>query len=211
MTSPNDLAIELGVADSAIRRWLRNTYPRPAGRSGSNWSLSEEQVAAARQRFSPGSVAPDRVSAPHLSRSRARGDSDESYVIDLCDEVMCERALRQHTFSWLRGDPSAKGATRPLPVDAFYEQAGLVVEYLERQHDQPVDHFDKPDVLTVSGVHRGEQRRIYDARRKSEIPRQGLRLINVHATELDANATGRLRRSRESDLQVLRRLLQANS
>jgi hypothetical protein len=32
------------------------------------------------------------------------------------------------------------------------------VEVYEQQHDQPVAHFDKPDKLTISGVHRCEQR-----------------------------------------------------
>jgi hypothetical protein len=41
----------------------------------------------------------------------------------------------------------------------------VVVEYRELQHDHPVAHFDKPDRLTVSGVHRGVERAHYDARR----------------------------------------------
>jgi hypothetical protein len=34
-----------------------------------------------------------------------RESSDEYYVLDLCDEALGERALRQHRFDWLRGDP----------------------------------------------------------------------------------------------------------
>jgi len=34
----------------------------------------------------------------------------------------------------------------------------VFVEYRELQHDHFVTHFDKPDRLTVSGVHRGVQR-----------------------------------------------------
>jgi hypothetical protein len=33
-----------------------------------------------------------------------------------------------------------------------------VVEYREPQHDRRVAHFDKPERVTVSGVHRGIQR-----------------------------------------------------
>ena len=49
-------------------------------------------------------------------------DRDEDYVIDLCDEVLKEKALRQHCFDFLRGD-SRKGGKpgRKLPVDAYYE------------------------------------------------------------------------------------------
>jgi hypothetical protein len=82
-----------------------------------------------------------------------------------------ERALREHAFPWLRGDPyPANPIGRRLPVDAFYPRCKLVIEYRERQHDVPVPFFDKPHELTVSGVDRAKQRRIYDRRRDTEIP-----------------------------------------
>jgi hypothetical protein len=115
--------------------------------------------------------ASSRVLAAH----RARADSDEAYVLDLCDAILGEPASRQHRFDWLVGDPGRNGRSRALPVDAYYAARQLVVEYRERQHDGPVAHFDKSDVLTVSGVHRGIQRRIYDERRAVEIPAHGLR------------------------------------
>lgn len=66
-----------------------------------------------------------------------------------------------------------------LPVDGFWPDANLVVEYRERQHDQPVAHFDKPDRLTVSGVHRGAQRALHDAHRDEQIPAHGIRLVII--------------------------------
>jgi len=50
----------------------------------------------------------------------------------------------------------------PLPFDAVWETRKLIVEVDEDQHDEPTPILDKPDVITVSGVHRGQQRRIYD-------------------------------------------------
>jgi hypothetical protein len=40
---------------------------------------------------------------------------DEAYIIDLCDRVLGRKAVRQHPFDFLRGDPG-----RPLRVDAYY-------------------------------------------------------------------------------------------
>ena len=81
-------------------------------------------------------------------------------MVDLCDAILREPASRQHRFDWLRlGDPGRDGRRRTLPVDAYYTGHRLVIEYRERQHEEPVAHFDKPDMLTVSGVHRGIQRR----------------------------------------------------
>ncbi|MFD0306978.1 hypothetical protein [Streptomyces sp. NPDC127119] len=137
----------------------------------------------------------------------AREGSDEAYVVGLCDLILGESALTQHKFAWLLGDPGTSGRRVRLPVDAYWPGHGLVVEYRELQHDQPVPHFDKPDLLTVSGVHRGEQRALYDARRDVEIPAHGLRLVVVRPADLDADSRGRLRRSEKADLAALKKLL----
>ncbi|RQW99846.1 hypothetical protein [Micromonospora inaquosa] len=137
----------------------------------------------------------------------SRDDSDEAYVIGLCNRVLGEQAAAQHRFDWLLGDPSTNGRRTMLPVDGYWPTHRLVVEYRELQHDQPVAHFDKPDRLTVSGVHRGEQRALYDARRDTEIPAHGLRLIVIRPGDLNSDSRGRLHRSVESDLDVIRKLV----
>ena len=87
----------------------------------------------------------------------SRSESDESYVLDLADEILCLKASRQHRFEWLRGDISPKRGTRScLPVDGYYSSLNLVVEFAERQHSAGVKLFDQR--ATVSGVSRGEQR-----------------------------------------------------
>ena len=134
-------------------------------------------------------------------------DSDEAYVVALCDKVLGFEASRQHRFDWLLGDPGSSGRKVRLPVDAYWPEFGLVVEYRERQHDKPVAHFDKPDRLTVSGVHRGEQRRLYDQRREQLIPMHGLRLVVVRPDDLSADSRGRLRRLPDHDLLMLQSLL----
>ncbi|MFD8508959.1 hypothetical protein ACFV2L_40515 [Streptomyces sp. NPDC059687] len=140
-----------------------------------------------------------------------RDGSDEAYVVGLCNEVLGETALTQHRFDWLLGDAGSGGRRIKLPVDAYWAGHQLVVEYREVQHDQPVPHFDKPDRLTVSGVHRGEQRALYDARRESEIPAHGLRLVVIRPADLDADSRGRLRRNREADIAALRKILARDS
>ncbi|MFD5738591.1 hypothetical protein ACFXJM_05910 [Streptomyces massasporeus] len=63
----------------------------------------------------------------------------------------------------------------------------------------------------MSGVHRGEQRALYDARRDTEIPAHGLRLVVVRPADLDADGRGRLRRNEEADLAALRKVLARDS
>lgn len=153
----------------------------------------------------PGSSA---RSLPTLSSGRGR---DESYVVDLCDELLKRKALRQHRFDWLLGDPGSTGARAKLPVDAYYPDLGLVVEYRERQHDEPTPFFDKVHRLTVSGVHRGVQRRLYDERRERKLPAHGLRLVVIKPADLHADRQGRLLRDRAHDVAQVRRLLGAAS
>jgi hypothetical protein len=136
-----------------------------------------------------------------------RDASDEAYVLDLCDRVLGISGLRQHRFDWLLGDPGKSGRRMRLPVDAYWPDARLVVEYRELQHERPTPHFDKPDRMTISGVHRGIQRALYDARRDEQIPANGLRLVIIRPSDLDATPRGRLRRSSTSDLDAIKGLL----
>ena len=206
---PAELAAQLGVDPKSLRAWLRRTYPRSAVDHSTHWFLDEAQVAAARARFSGAGAGQREPASSAKSMAPGRRHRDEHYVIDPCDEVLGEAGRRQHRFDWLLGDPGTAGGRVQLPVDAYYPGRGLVVEYRERQHDEPVEHFDTPDRMTVSGVHRGEQRRIYDERRAEMIPAHGLRLVIVRPADLASDARGRLLRDRSGDIERLRPLLEA--
>jgi hypothetical protein len=52
-----------------------------------------------------------------------RENSDEVYVLALCDSVLDEIGLRQHEFDWLRGDASETGRQVRLPVDGYWPKA----------------------------------------------------------------------------------------
>jgi len=76
-----------------------------------------------------------------------RKDSDESHVLDLCDAVLGRIALRQHRFAFLTG---YRG--HPPPVDAYYPDHRLVVEYRERQHSEGVERVPKRLIQCASRV-----------------------------------------------------------
>lgn len=128
----------------------------------------------------------------------SRANSDESYVIDLCDEVLGLKASRQHRFDFLCGDTGTK-----LPVDAYYPDLKLVIEYYERQHAEPVKLFDNKQ--TVSGVSRGEQRKIYDERRKEVLPQHGIDLVIISYS--DFGTSKRLTRNETDNISVIREKL----
>lgn len=132
---------------------------------------------------------------------------DEAYIISMCDRVLNQVALRQHRFDFLLGDVNANGRAVKLPVDAYYPELKLVIEYSERQHTESVSFFDKEHRITVSGVHRGEQRRIYDERRRQEIPKHGLTLIEFSFSDFEYNNQKRIIRNETIDVEVLRKKL----
>ncbi|ORW22495.1 hypothetical protein AWC18_06795 [Mycolicibacter nonchromogenicus] len=134
-----------------------------------------------------------------------RADSDEHYTLDLCDEVLGVPGIRQARFDWLRGDPTPRlprGMT--LPVDGYWPDLGLVVEFQEEQHTQPSPFFDRRH--TVSGMGRGEQRRRYDDRKRTLIPQHGLRLVVIEKAAFVLKSR-KIDRDRARDLQVVRRHL----
>jgi len=145
---------------------------------------------------SPKEFAPSPTPRVDSRTKSNRGKSDEEYVLDLCDEVLGVKAKRQHRFSFLVGDSGSR-----LPVDAYYEQPKLVVEYRERQHSEPVNFFDKRE--TVSGVNRGTQRKIYDQRRREVLPREGIALVELSYAQFEHDSKKRIVRNRDKDLKVV--------
>jgi hypothetical protein len=168
--------------------------------------MPEGQVQLVGHHFEPSDEQTQPDHPPSLSRvsKSAREYSDESYIIDLCDEVLNRRASRQQTFDFLRGDARPGRAGYPLPVDAYYSDLNLVIEYHERQHTEPVHHFDKPDVLTVSGVHRGEQRRLYDQKRRDILTAHSIKLVELSFTDFARSGARQLKRDKNADVDVLR-------
>lgn len=150
---------------------------------------------------------PKKVPAKKSSTKEETKTKDEDYVLDLCDEVLNRVASRQHRFDFLLGDVNAKGFAAKLPVDAYYEDLKLVIEYREQQHTEAVSFFDKPDRITVSGVHRGGQRKIYDERRRVLIPQNGLALVEISYTDFSYNSRKRIVRNYSHDVDVVRRML----
>lgn len=132
---------------------------------------------------------------PSKSSSK-RKDSDEAYVIDLCDEVLKLKGSRQHKFDFLKGDAGTR-----LPVDVFYPSLNLVIEYRERQHSEPVKLFDRRQ--TVSGVSRGEQRKIYDQRRRDVLPKHGIKLIEISYDDFEYDSRKKIVRKQFKDKLVI--------
>lgn len=136
-----------------------------------------------------------------IAPSSSRAESDEYYVISLCDELLNAKASQQHRFDFLKGDSGVK-----LPVDAYYEHLNLVIEYYESQHTESISLFNKK--ATVSGVCRDEQRKIYDERRLTELPKHGIKVVVIDYTRF--GLTKKIKRDHDKDLQIVKQILVDN-
>ena len=216
-TRPDEIGRRVDRSGKTVRAWLRERWPEQAPGQGGHWYLSHHQVQETIAHFGntpgPDSSSQGRTASEgtgtvrHTSRRR-RENSDEAYVIALVADLVGEEAVNGHRFDWLRGD-----AGTTLPVDAYFPEHDMVLEYRERQHlAERADTFGLWDrKSTVSGVSRRVQRARYDKLREDLIPQHGILLLVVNADDLAHGPRGRLLRTLEADRATLRRLLKEAS
>jgi hypothetical protein len=92
------------------------------------------------------------------------------------------------------------GRARKLPVDGYWPTLGLVVEFQEKQHSEAVPLFDRR--ATVSGVPRGEQRRLYDRRKAGSC--RSRPSGSSSSTSRSSRRPDKIVRDHERDIAVLR-------
>lgn len=136
---------------------------------------------------------------------------DQRYVTELLAELLAELLgvpEIEKRYDWARGDPGTRAKGTMLPFDAVWERRRLIVEIDERQHGEAVAFFDKPDRMTVSGVDRGAQRRLYDERKVRLAREQGYAVVRIPTSTLGQRGR-HLAYDRDSDKRVLRERLSA--
>jgi hypothetical protein len=160
-----------------------------------NWYFSPNNGQAIEYQVKETIKLPKVLKTP---KAKIPKDQDENYVLNLCDTILKQQGLRHYHFDFLKGDSGTK-----LPVDIYYPSLSLVIEYRETQHTNAVKHFDKPDVMTVSGVHRGEQRKIYDQRRRDVLPNQGITLVEIGYSDFEFDSSKKILRNSERDKLII--------
>lgn len=185
------------ITDFQIHGRAKN-YPQIFNRTGATVSLAGNSISKSTK------LKTESKSNIKISKSTTK---DEQYVLQICVKVLKQVSSRQHKFDFLLGDKNLNGFAVKLPVDAYYDKLKLVIEYRERQHTESVSFFDKTDRITVSGVHRGEQRKIYDERRRKLIPKNGLTLVEISYTHFSHDRKMRIIRNEKLDTEIIKKLL----
>lgn len=127
-------------------------------------------------------------------------NSDEYYLVSLCDELLGERASRKHTFDTLVGNLHKRGKGRTkLPLDAYYKDLKLVLEFYEK----PKDEASLDEVAKA----RMEQIVYYNDLKKKAILKKELALIIIKYDSFNCDEDGRLIRDKKKDVALLKSML----
>ncbi|BDC99559.1 hypothetical protein [Persicobacter psychrovividus] len=129
--------------------------------------------------------------------------TDGFYLVNIANELLGKEASSQHKFSFLLGDYHKDGKSRTaLPIDAYYEELNMAIEFIEKQ---PIEF--KSTRMTVSGVTRGEQRAMYDQRKRTTLAKEGIAIIDVPYADFRCDEKGKLVRDLEADTKLMREFL----
>tara|TARA_B110001454_G_C12638055_1_gene399968 strand:+ start:331 stop:1041 length:711 start_codon:yes stop_codon:yes gene_type:complete len=142
--------------------------------------------------------SPKEIISPITKKEKGKlniENSDEFYLVNLCDELLKEKASRKHTFDTLVGRLHKKGKGRSkLPLDAYYENLKLAIEFFEKKE-------------TNESVEREAQRKFYDQRKKEVLQKKEIKLIDVNYALFECNEHDKLIRDKAKDIKVLQDLL----
>lgn len=127
-------------------------------------------------------------------------NSDEFYLVNLCDELLGQEGSRKHMFDTLVGKLHKRGKGRTkLPLDAYYEDLKLVIEFSRKDVD--FDALDKKEQARMIQV------KHYDKLKKKAILKKDLRLMEINYASFECNETNKLIRNTEDDKVILKGLL----
>lgn len=133
-------------------------------------------------------------------------NSDENYILELCDELLGVKSTRQHTFGFLKGDLHQNGSSRTkLPLDAYFHKLKLVLDFVDRPYSE--EKAEEMERLTVSGVTRAEQRKIYRERKRTELKTKNLLLIELDTAAFELDEDQKIVRNDEANSKILSDIL----
>tara|TARA_R110002051_G_scaffold88673_2_gene156193 strand:+ start:1651 stop:2394 length:744 start_codon:yes stop_codon:yes gene_type:complete len=127
-------------------------------------------------------------------------NSDEYYLVNLCDELLEQKASRKHTFDTLVGNLHKKGKGRTkLPLDAYYKDLKLVIEFFEEQEEgKELDEAEQARMAQIQ---------YYDKLKKKSILKKELRYLVIKYASFDCDEAGKLVRDTDKDKRILKGML----
>ena len=126
--------------------------------------------------------------------------SDENYLFDLCDQILGQKALRQHLFHF-----PDKG--RNFPVHGFYPELELALYYRKPPQSEVVTHLKHISWISGRSIHREKEEEGFLQRCREQLSEKGIRFLEIHHSNFSYNKLERLKKDSQQDMTVLKDLL----
>ncbi|MBC8756772.1 hypothetical protein H2O64_19010 [Kordia sp. YSTF-M3] len=127
-------------------------------------------------------------------------NSDENYLINLCDELLDKKASRKHTFDTLVGNLHKRGKGRTkLPLDAYYKDLKLVIEFFKQT--TAVSELDEKEQARIAQI------KYYDELKKEAVLNKSMRYMKINHAQFECDEANKLIRNTENDTLVLKEIL----
>ncbi|WP_298426846.1 hypothetical protein [uncultured Kordia sp.] len=141
---------------------------------------------------------------PEISKKEQRKlaikNSDENYLLDMCDELLDQKASRKHTFDTLVGNLHKRGKGRTkLPLDAYYKDLKLVIEFFQKEKN--FEDLDEKEQARITQI------KYYDELKKEAVLNKKFRYMKINYAQFECNENGKLIRNTENDTIVLKNIL----
>ena len=128
-------------------------------------------------------------------------NSDENYLLNLCDELLGKEASRKHTFDTLVGNLHKRGKGRTkLPLDAYYKDLKLVIEFFQTSN-KPVSDLDEKEQARIAQI------KYYDELKKEAVLNKSFRYMKINFAQFECDEANKLVRNTENDIRVLKEIL----
>lgn len=141
---------------------------------------------------------------PEISKKEQRlldiKNSDENYLLNLCDELLDKKASRKHTFDTLVGNLHKRGKGRTkLPLDAYYQELKLVIEFFQKEKN--FEDLDEKEQARITQI------KYYDELKKEAVLNKKFRYMKINFAQFQCNENDKLIRNTENDIIVLKQIL----
>ncbi|MFK7749637.1 MAG: hypothetical protein AB8B65_14670 [Kordia sp.] len=141
---------------------------------------------------------------PEISKKEQRlldiKNSDENYLLNLCDELLDKKASRKHTFDTLVGNLHKRGKGRTkLPLDAYYQELKLVIEFFQKEKN--FEDLDEKEQARITQI------KYYDELKKEAVLNKKFRYMKINFAQFQCNENDKLIRNTENDIIILKQIL----
>lgn len=125
---------------------------------------------------------------------------DENYLLDLCDEILDQKALRQHKFNFL-------GEGRNLPFLGFYPNLNLALYYQKPPQSEVVTRLENINWISGRSLHREKEEEEFLQRCRELLSEKGIQHLEIHHSIFSYNKLKRMNRNLQKDKLTLENLI----